>query len=295
VEHLEKLSNCPVCGGTAFKDTLQATDHTVSLEQFNIVSCESCGFMFTNPRPSKEQIGRYYQSSAYISHSDTSKGLVNKLYKFARTLTLASKYRLIKPYLGNQKLLDIGAGTGYFLKYCSDKGIMAEGVEPDADARALADKQHRLRLNGEEYLEKYPDENFSVITMWHVLEHVHDLNNRILEIRRLLKQDGRLFVAVPNHNSADAHHYKAFWAAYDVPRHLYHFDPESIQKLFEKHGFVLDAILPMYLDAFYISLLSEKYKIGKTSFFKAFFQGLLSNLQAGTGKYSSQIYVLSKR
>jgi len=294
VEHMEKINECPVCQKNSWIKERVCKDHTVSGELFQIERCAGCGFLMTNPRPKKENIGRYYQSSAYISHSDKAEGLVNRIYREVRKLTLASKYRLIRPFLSNPHLLDIGAGTGYFLKYCKDKGVQVRGVEPDSGARETAMRIHQIRLEEEQALLEMEDNSFSVITMWHVLEHVHDLDERIRQLRRLLKSDGRLLIAVPNPLSNDAAYYQDFWAAYDVPRHLYHFVPESIEKLFNRYGFRLEKMLPMKWDAYYVSMLSESYKNGKPGMLSAFLRGFLSNLRAKNGKYSSQIYIFSK-
>jgi 2-polyprenyl-3-methyl-5-hydroxy-6-metoxy-1,4-benzoquinol methylase len=295
VEQMELLSECPVCKGNSQEKVMNCKDFTVSAEDFTIVKCKGCSFLFTNPRPDKTEIGRYYKSTNYISHSDTSKGLVNRIYKLVRRMAVSGKYRLVKPYLSSPALLDIGAGTGYFLAYCRSKGLKVSGVEPDSDARATAHQIHQISLLQESTLAEMNSESFSVITMWHVLEHVHDLHDRIREIDRLLLPGGRLIVAVPNHRSFDARHYQADWAAYDTPRHLYHFDPDSIRNLFERFGFRLEEIKPMVWDSFYVSLLSEKYQSGKTNYLKAFLIGLFSNLLAKKGEHSSQIYIISKR
>lgn len=286
------LSECPVCSGTQFSSFLQCTDHTVSQESFSIVRCTGCGFLMTNPRPDNADLGRYYKSEQYISHSNTSKGWVNRVYKIARSFTLAQKYKLVKPYASENGLLDIGCGTGAFLDYCAEKGLNVEGVEPDEDARKFAQSEYGFQLKTEDALDEWPDAQFSAITMWHVLEHVPNLSERIAQLKRLLSARGRIFVAVPNHTSADAHHYRQYWAAYDVPRHLWHFSPATIRTLFNKHGFVLERTLPMKLDAYYVSLLSERYKNGNA--LGAFWQGFRSNWLAGNDKWSSQIYVFKK-
>lgn len=286
------LSECPVCSGSQFSSFLQCTDHTVSQESFSIVRCTGCGFLMTNPRPENADLGKYYKSEQYISHSNTSKGWVNQVYKIARSFTLAQKYKLVNPYASESGLLDIGCGTGAFLDYCAEKGLTVEGVEPDEDARRFAQSEYGFQLKTEEALNTWPDAQFSAITMWHVLEHVPNLPERIAQLKRLLHARGRVFVAVPNHTSADAHHYRQFWAAYDVPRHLWHFSPTTIRALFNKQGFVLERTLPMKLDAYYVSLLSERYKNGNA--LSALWQGFRSNWLAGDDKWSSQIYVFKK-
>lgn len=291
---MEIIKQCPVCGEGNFTPKLQCTDYTVSGDVFQIVECNGCQFLFTNPRPEESALSRYYQSAEYISHSDTSRGLINKLYKIIRGITLKKKFNLIRPYLKNNKLLDIGCGTGAFLSYCKNENIITAGVEPDDGAKKIAREKYSLQVEGEDSLNTFPDGSFSVITMWHVLEHVPRLNERVAEIRRILHPEGKLIVAVPNYLSDDAKRYGAFWAAYDVPRHLYHFTPSTIKRLFEKHGMVVEKVLPMYFDAFYVSLLSQKNKSGKMNYLKAFLHGFVSNWRGLPDKYSSQIYILSK-
>jgi SAM-dependent methyltransferase len=291
---MEELSSCPVCGHTHFTPFLTAKDHTVSKEQFQILECKECGFVFTNPRPLQENLGKYYKSTAYVSHSDTSDGIINKLYKQVRKITLNQKYNLVKPYLENNNLLDIGSGAGAFLNTVYEKGVNAFGVEPDKETRESSIKKYGINVKEESALSEFDKDYFSVITMWHVLEHVPNLEERVLEIKRILSPNGRLFVAVPNHTSFDANYYKEHWAAYDVPRHLYHFSPVTIRKLFNKHNMVLEQVIPMKFDSFYVSMLSEQYKNGKPNLLKGILSGLKSNIMAENDTYSSQIYVIKR-
>lgn len=288
------IKECPVCVGTEFLQKIECKDHTVSGETFSIMECQQCRFLFTSPRPYDVHLPDYYKSNEYISHSDTSSGLINKLYKAVRRLTLRSKLKLIKPYLSNNELLDIGAGTGAFLSFCKEKGINTYGIEPDADARKIASEKHGIDLFTEDALNTLPGDKFSIITMWHVLEHVSDLKEYLVQLKRILHPNGRLVIAVPNHISDDAKRYGKYWAAYDVPRHLYHFSPDTIKILFEKNQFRMDFVKPMIFDAYYVSLLSEKYKTGKSNYLKAFYSGLISNMKGGGDKFSSMIYVFSK-
>ena len=290
-----KYSNCLVCGNDSFDSVFSAQDYTVSKEVFNIVSCSSCGFTFTNPRPENEKLGPYYNSDAYISHSDTSKGLINKLYKEVRKITLRSKFNLLKPYLRGGYLLDIGSGTGAFLNYSQINGVKCIGIEPDVSAQSQAKKLYNLDLKQETYLAELPSSSCDAISMWHVLEHVPQLNERIDELKRLLSKNGIIAIAVPNHKSLDAQHYKQFWGAYDVPRHLYHFDKESITKLFDKHNLKLMDVKGMPFDSFYVSLLSEKYKTGHMNWIKAFYVGLKSYFASGKDNWSSQIYLFAHK
>lgn len=265
----------------------------VSQEMFTIVRCDNCGFHFTNPIPNEENIGKYYQSEAYVSHSSTQKGFVNAVYNRVRKTTLKLKKDWVDRYAEGKSLLDIGCGTGHFSATMVKGGYNVVGLEPDPIAR-----ENAKALNNFEPLEltelySLKDETFDAITMWHVLEHVYELNKDIKEYNRVLKKNGVLFVAVPNLDSYDAKHYKEFWAAYDVPRHLYHFRKKDITALFNKVDMELVDVLPMKFDSFYVSMLSEKYKKG--SLLKAMNIGRKSNAKGKNMGYSSQVYVLKKK
>lgn len=284
---------CPICQETEFNPVLKAADYTVSQEVFSIVSCAKCGFHFTNPVPEMDKIGDYYKSESYVSHSSTNKGLINKLYQRVRKHTLKQKLKLVSRLANGRDLLDIGAGTGHFLNVCQQANWNCLGLEPDADARAFAKKEFNVTLKSTDELHQLPAGSLDVITMWHVLEHIYELRKDVEQIVKVLKEDGVLIIAVPNRNSFDAKYYKEFWAAYDVPIHLYHFVPDDIKTLFGHFKMDVTEILPMKFDAYYVSMLSEKYKGG--NILKAFFNGWRSNFNAKEGTYSSQIYILKKK
>lgn len=290
-------TNCPVCGSTDLKDVLKATDHTVSGEKFGITECIACGLRFTQDVPDEASIGPYYRSEKYISHTNTSTGLINQLYHFVRKRTLTAKRKLVQKATGvsTGKLLDIGSGTGAFLHEMKQNGWDTTGLEPDTPARKLAKELYDIELYENNQLYQLSPGSFHAITMWHVLEHVHDLHGYMKQIKNLLQQKGRLIIAIPNYTSADASIYKEYWAAYDVPRHLYHFSPRSMQALMEKHGLQILQYKPMWYDSFYIAMLSSRYKNGTTNLFSACWNGLRSNLNAigNNKKCSSVIYVIS--
>lgn len=293
---MTQITNCPVCKETAFNDFLKCKDYTVSSELFQIQECINCSFRFTNPIPNTDKLGNYYESEDYISHSNTSKDLISKIYQIARSYALKSKYNIVTNRVKGKNLLDIGSGTGDFMKHCSDNNLVVSGIEPSDKAREYGIKNYGLQIFKESQLKEWEDKKFDIISMWHVLEHVVPLNERIVEIKRLLKDSGKVFIAVPNCNSYDAKHYGKNWAAYDVPRHLYHFRKDDMAKLWAKHDCRIEEVLPMKLDSYYVSLLSEKYKGSKLlSYPKGFLTGLRSNLKAKrSGEWSSLIYVISK-
>ena len=291
-------NNCPVCKSENISKFFTAKDFTVSHELFEVWHCAACSFRFTQNIPLAENIGTYYQSSAYVSHSDTQEGLINRLYHRVRNYTLQTKRKLIQQQTGLQQgaLLDVGAGTGAFSYTMKLAGWNITGLEPDQTARQNAQSKYQLALRSPEELYQLQADQFDAITMWHVLEHVHDLHGYLENYHRILKSSGRLIIAVPNYTSHDADVYKEYWAAYDVPRHLYHFSPKSMQLLAETKGFTVKAYKPMWFDSFYVSMLSEQYKNGKGNLVAAIWNGLISNIKtiANNKKCSSVIYVLAK-
>lgn len=293
---METLTACPICQSAELKQFLECTDYTVSKEKFTIVQCASCGFHFTNPRPEEAKVGKYYQSEDYVSHSDTKKGLINSLYHYARKFTLKKKLKLVTSVSTKRQgtLLDMGCGTGAFLNTCKEAGWKVQGIEPSTDARDIAKKNYGLDLYDVNSWEKFPDNSIDVITTWHVLEHVYKLEEEVKQVRRTLVSGGTFVVALPNCSSADAQFYGHHWAAYDVPRHIWHFTPADVKRFFEKQGFTLESVLPMPWDAYYICMLSEKYKAGNVNYGRAMIHGWFSNRSArkNANTWSSQIYIL---
>ncbi|MBA2249386.1 MAG: class I SAM-dependent methyltransferase [Chitinophagaceae bacterium] len=290
---------CPSCHNKNISKRLTAKDHTVSHTFFEIWECSNCSLRFTQSVPGKNEIDSFYQSENYISHTDTNKGLINSLYHRVRKRTLNVKRKLIEYQMGSgdKNILDIGAGTGAFINNMHQAGWNVIGIEPDEDARATAKKLYDLELRSSESLFKLPSGTYDVITMWHVLEHVHDLHEYLDQIKLLLKMGGSIFIAVPNYTCYDEKIYKEFWAAYDVPRHLYHFSPAAMKILLAGHGLEITASEPMWYDSFYVSLLSEKYKTGKNNFISGLWNGFVSDVKAmfNKQKCSSLIYVITAK
>ena len=269
---------------------LKTKDHSVSKENFELHLDEDLDMLVTQPQP--ENLNPYYDSAGYISHTDASESFVDKIYQGVKKINLKNKLKIVQRNSSGKKLLDVGAGTGDFLVIAKENGWSVHGVEPNSKANAKASEKG---LELKTTLEDFANQKFDVITLWHVLEHLPNLTDQVTRLSNLLSEDGIIIIAVPNFKSFDALHYKNFWAAFDVPRHLWHFSKTAISKLFQKENMHLVKTYPMVFDAFYVSLLSEKYKTGKQNFIAAFCIGLRSNLKAWrTKEYSSLIYVLKK-
>jgi 2-polyprenyl-3-methyl-5-hydroxy-6-metoxy-1,4-benzoquinol methylase len=278
------------------KPFLKVKDHSVSGEVFDLIRNSEYGFLETTPQPSLDSLPDYYKSEDYISHTDSKRNGFEKAYHLVRTISLKQKLKLINNVSSTEKnLIDVGCGTGDFLQVAKNNNWKITGIEPDGQARAIANSKTENSVFETEDLLKFQAEKFNVITLWHVLEHLPNLEEQIQIFKKLLKPNGTLIIAVPNYKSYDANYYKEFWAAYDVPRHLWHFDRTSISKLVSKASMQVVKTKPMYFDAFYVSLLSEKYKKGNMNFFKGFWVGLLSNVKSLTTKEaSSLIYIIKK-
>jgi 2-polyprenyl-3-methyl-5-hydroxy-6-metoxy-1,4-benzoquinol methylase len=294
-----EITQCPICEGKTFTPYLSCIDYTVSHETFQLTKCETCRFIITSPRPDNGSLPKYYLSADYISHSNRSATLVDKVYQVSRSFSLRWKINLIKEHDSREtsarKILDFGCGTGEFLNRAKEKGFSISGVEPSDIARLQAAKLTDEKI--EATINNVKGE-FSAITLWHVLEHVPELNELIEKLKTRLEKNGTIFIAVPNHESLDAKFYQDTWAGYDVPRHLWHFSRSTMTKLLTKHSLKIERIIPMKLDSFYVSMLSEKYIRKKNSIpglLKAFINGMKSNFNGSRTKdYSSLIYVVKK-
>lgn len=299
VEHvyLESVDNCPLCRGQRSRPALEATDHTVSHLSFKIQECASCGFQFTSPRPTAATLGDYYRSPNYISHSNQRKGISDRIYQTVRKRAIANKRKLIQQHVTGGKALDVGCGTGEFLDHLQGHGFQVTGVEPSAIAREQAIANYSLSVLP--LLDSIPPlAQFEVITMWHVLEHMPQPHDTLKQIFARAASDALLIIAVPDRESWDAQHYGREWAAYDVPRHLSHFRRQDIDRLISEHGFILKATLPMWFDAPYVSMLTERDRGAGNlvALMKGAIWGTLSNLIALSTRRptSSTLYIARK-
>lgn len=294
-----KIESCLICGCTQLDHQFSCIDYYVTHEKFSVCSCRKCGFMFTQDFPNQGVIGRYYLSDNYISHTDSKEGVMNKIYHIVRSYMLRSKRHLIQKHIktsDSKKILDVGAGTGYFVNEMLRKGWQAYGVEKSIDARKVAKRKFDITLYEYSWFETREDKSFDIVSMWHVLEHIEPLGATIDNVRRVLSDNGLFVLALPNPQSYDAQHYKEDWAAYDVPRHIWHFGARNIRQLLEQKGFQLIEKKTMPFDGFYVSVLTEK-NINGGGAIKGMWIGFLSWMYSifNKDKSSSLIYVFCKK
>ena len=293
---LEKLNACPLCGHDQLQHWIDCKDYATSLAIFSINQCQQCSFKFTNPRPTVSAIKKYYPTTHYPSHAYRTKNFMHKAYNFVRYFTIKQKIQLINRLSAKGNVLDVGCGTGHFLQACRKNGWQVFGVEPIAHARQQAQTRtgSRVAKNIFKINDAAP---FHVITLFHVLEHMHDLQGSLKKLTGLLEHHGKLVVALPNHNAYEAHVYQAQWAAYDVPRHLYHFTKATFAYLAQQCALKIIKIIPLKWDAYYICLLSEKYRNPTISHYaRAIRQAYRSNQWAkkNDNNYTGLIYLLQK-
>ena len=291
--------NCPHCDSDEVKEFLSTKDYFITRDPFFVYECDNCKVLFTYPVPENSVLySKYYKSDNYLSHNKKASDLFSRLYRAVQKINIKKKIKLLEEVnkSGEKKMLEIGAGTGDFMAACGNYGWRCFGVEPSDKARAVAIEFNKINLAPT--INEIGESGFSIITLWHVLEHIADLGETIEKLKSLLSPNGRLIIAVPNHRSFDARHYKQFWAGYDVPRHLYHFNKTSLSSIMKASGFDMIKTYPMIFDSFYVSLLSEKYKHNKLiiNYLYGFTIGLISNISSVlTGESSSIIFIFQKR
>ena len=265
--------NCQICNSSKNKEYIKVKDRfNISNDNFIIVKC-GCGFVFLNPRPGKSEIGKFYNSKDYQPHSSTS-----IFYKIAQNYSFKWKFSLIKNLVTNKsKILDYGSGDGTFSKYLKSKNFTVDTYEPI--------------LN--DMVSTVGTQKYDLITLWHSLEHIHDLNDDIQIIKKHLKENGKILIAVPNINSIDAKIFKHKWVAYDAPRHLYHFNSKTIKALLFNHNISIKSKIPVIQDTFFNILLSLNTSNFFVKMFKFLFLSFYSFITIKfNNKYSSSnIYI----
>ena len=286
---------CPWCGSENARLYIELKDLFLTQEPFKILECKECGLLYTTPRPNKDEIGRYYKSEEYYSHQENKEGFIPKVYEKVKSVNLKNKYGIATEGKEKGKALDIGCGVGDILHTMEQHGWDCTGVEPSEDAKVIAKKRIKGQLLSSEEQENLPDSSFDIITMWHVLEHVDDIRWQIQQLHRLCKPGGRIIIALPNYKSYDGQYYKAEWAAYDVPRHLNHFNKETLIRFFEESHLKYIKTEKLRWDAYYISYMSEKYRHNSLPLVRGAVRGMISNCKARkTGEWSSLVYVFER-
>ena len=294
---MENINTCIVCGSLKSLKLYDCIDKVSSNEKFNIVYCQECSFQYTQNRPTLLEAGKYYLSDKYVSHTDNKKSFIISLYRTIRNLNLKWKLKIINKLNGNKNgyILDYGCGLGNFLSYCKENGWLTNGMDISEEARREVKKRYDINVYENKELFNTNKNKYDIITLWHVLEHVYNIDETIEGLKNSIKEEGYILIALPNNNSYDALKYKENWDAYDVPRHIWHFNKKSVEKLFLKHGLILIDTKPMVFDSYYVSIRSEMHKGNKFHFIYGMFWGFISHLKAIYSKeYSSQLYIFKK-
>lgn len=288
-------NQCPWCGSDKAQINLWLKDEFLTKEDFHICECLNCGLLYTMPRPDKEKLGNYYKSEEYYSHQENKKGFIPKIYERVKKTNLKYKYKIATAGIEIGKMLDIGCGVGDFLHTAETHGWECIGVEPSEEAKEIARQRTKAKIIESNELENLPDHSFDIITMWHVLEHVENLKWQVEQLQRLIKPTGRIIIALPNYKSYDGQYYKEKWAAYDVPRHLNHLDKTTLSKIFRTKELRLTKIEKLKWDAYYISYMSEQYKLHQFPLFRGIYRGWVSNMKARrSAEWSSLVYIFEK-
>ena len=287
---------CPYCQSESKDLYLKLKDYFLTQEDFEIYRCPHCGLLFTWTRPDDNVIGNYYKSDDYLSHNESKKGLIPFIYNRVKRVNIKNKFTIATTATKGTRMLDFGCGVGDFIFYAKQHGYNVAATDVSKNAREAAAKKLGAPLPSPDQVFELPNQSFDIITMWHVLEHINDLRTQVFHLDRLLAPEGRLVIALPEYLSYDAQYYQDKWAAYDVPRHLNHFDRNSLQNLFGGTQLKLVDTKPLKWDSYYISMLSEKYRGSSLSFVKGIIQGFKSNRAARkSGEYSSMVYIFERK
>jgi 2-polyprenyl-3-methyl-5-hydroxy-6-metoxy-1,4-benzoquinol methylase len=275
-EHLE-TPDCLICNSTEKKPFYQVSNRFNQKESFDLVKCPNCNFVYLSPRPTADAIGVYYEVEEYQPHQANARNAADVLYQRVRIWNNRYKRKTIEKYKKNGNILDYGCGTGEFLLEMNVSGWKTYGYEPLTKAANIA-RNHGLNIL--KSLQNYQG-GADIITLWHVLEHIHDARGIIKTLQQIMAPEAYLIIAVPNYQSFDAKIFKQNWVAFDAPRHLYHFTPETMTLFLESMNFQIVSYKTLYFDPWYNSLLSAKIE-AKNKKFKLLIQSLSKSLIAAT-------------
>ncbi len=264
-------------------------DYLVTGESFKVYLDENKIIGKTFPAPKKSEMFKYYDSNQYLPHSYNNKNLITILYSVVKRQMHRKKLEWMSRQLNhNSSVLDYGCGTGDFVNYLRSKSVMAYGYDPNI----------KFNLDSPDYLTNNFDwgvNKYDIIFLWHVLEHTHDPFVLLQSLKKLLKKNGKIFIAIPNFKSFDSTYYRKYWAGYDLPRHLWHFSRKSIYQIAEQNNFKIHTEKRLYLDAIYVSFLSEKYKSSRFPYLQGLIIGFISIFRSFFTKESSSfLFVFNK-
>lgn len=294
----ERLNPCPLCGAIETVPYATCSDHASSRLQYLLLRCPACGVVFTDNHPEEDEMEQFETLDSQIRRADSPEGITERLYRHVRRRMLRRKAGLVvrQSYRDSGTLLNYGAKRGFFSDHMERKGWKVTSVDRHHENRQFSLEHFHHRMSGMQEMSDFTPETFDVITLWHVFEHENEPERLLDTFHRILRPGGILVMSCPNICSTDAMHYGPYWAAYDVPRHLWHFNPVSLNRLVHRHGFTLMHHEKMPYDCFYISIMSEQYMMHRLAFLRGMAYGLHSWLVSLTrrGRSSSIVYVFRK-
>lgn len=242
---------CPACGIASLRQAFNATPLDYSLkERFDILVCERCGHGITMTESAQHEMP-LHEGGSY----DTSEKLWHRLASPFLRLLERNKMKYLGPKPEGARLLEVGCGKGRFLEVAVDAGYSVHGLEPSKRSYSFA----RTRLGDKVLcmnLEDLGEEvgQFDFIVLWHVLEHINDIDAVLDKIKTLLYPAGKVLIAVPNFKSFQARIGRSNWYGLDPPRHLHHFSPQSIEKILKRHNLRIERF---FFNSFYLDYVGE--------------------------------------